>query len=608
MTLRLYLDGAGNIGPFNLLTNDSGHIEWSGAVPTVGHWQVHVVFDGLGVYLPSQTTRDVSVRLGTQVEVVVTSTGDVVAGREPLNVSILLTDTEGAPLEGRTVYWDAYHDMLGIVWNGSLIQQGHSPEPLSITLPIMGNYSILFYFKGTENYHSSNTALRQWVLGLSQIVIHGATSIDRSIDSFLMVEVLDELGTPIDLADLPLMVELYGQQVSFDHSERVTWKAKNLTISTLGLETGSYIVNLTVAQSAKRLGSVLLYHFNITAATYLVEASRSLSGLLGDEHSISLVLMDSFDEPVQDITLWISLYDPIGREVYGSLLTEQTPIDTADGSIRVTWNPSLTGNYTLMVSYVGDGWNEPTVTLHVVLIRRATYLELEGTTSLHYPETMDLSITLTGGLGKITGASLHVLDILEGKVVYDSWVVTGSWGFATVDFGTMLSGEHNITVLYEGTETFAPCRADLETMVYPRVDIEINPKNVDVGKNSTMKLTLNVQGVSWDWEGVMKVLLMDPNKLLLHNVTFKVSPETDYEMHLILLTTGVHRINATLFGLPLDLQVTESFEIMVNMPMVEIQLDAGSGPVAGGGVLASIIGVILWRRKEKLLALPSEWD
>jgi len=67
-------------------------------------------------------------------------------------------------------------------------------------------------------------------------------------------------------------------------------------------------------------------------------------------------------------------------------------------------------------------------------------------------------------------------------------------------------------------------------------------------------------------------------------------------------------LNATLIGLLLGTPVTESSVITARMPFLEVSLDAGTGTVAGGGAIVSIIGAILWRRKEDLLALPNEWE
>ncbi|MHA2603496.1 MAG: hypothetical protein AM324_015355, partial [Candidatus Thorarchaeota archaeon SMTZ1-83] len=435
----------------------------------------------------------------------------------------------------------------------------------------------------------------------------GPASTDRSEDSSIIVHVLDENGDPILLSELSLLMELGGSFGVVDHTNRTTWDAADLSLSTLGLQTGEYSLNITVLDSSERLGSAILYRFNVTTVTALVENFRDLPGLVAEEHSVEMSLIDSLSLPVLDVVLWVSVYDPTGREIYGSLLTERTAVNSPDGTIAVSWTPSLTGNYTLLVSYDGDGWKAITGVTIVVLTRRVTVLEIQGEMMATYPEQVELTATLSGGIGRISGATLQILDLLDGEIAFEDWQVTSVRGSVTFDLGALLGGRHNISIAYAGSDQFAPCQVQTLVTVYPLVEVSVDGQ-LAVGMNSTVTVTIDVQGVSPDWEGHLRVLVLAPSGGFLQNLSLSAVSGFESEIHLVPAFEGVYQLNVTLTGLPTGEPMTSLHAVIATVPPLEIPLDAGTGSVAGGGAIVSIVGALLWRKKESLLALPVEWE
>ena len=52
----------------------------------------------------------------------------------------------------------------------------------------------------------------------------------------------------------------------------------------------------------------------------------------------------------------MSLYTPDGREIHGSPLTTRTAYSISTNVISVSWTPSITGNYSLILTFDGEDY------------------------------------------------------------------------------------------------------------------------------------------------------------------------------------------------------------------------------------------------------------
>jgi len=611
MDVMLLLEGPGGatIGPMGRTTDENGLVFWNAVLDDAGHWQLTAQFDGLGVYLAAQAVHDIDVRVATVVEVVLLDTGDVVAGVTPACITVLLTDSRGTPLEGQTIRYEVYHQAYGLVESGSFIQFGHNPESFNITLVQGGNHTLVFVFDGTETYHSSTAAANVWVLGTSRISITGPTSVDISSDSELVIAVLDELDSMLFLAELDVTITMHGPEGAVNLTALADWQEFMVHIPLWALPVGAYTLDITVPESSVRLGDALLYLLNMTANTTLSTKVDDFSGLVGHSHSITLMLADTLGAGIDAVDVWVSLFAPDGREVYGSPLTSQTRIDSVDGLIEVSWNPLMTGNYTLEVWFEGDDFRGASWFTVIVLTRHATVLEVNLSDEVTFPATPQLTIGLKSGLAKLVDADVHLTITLGNEAIWATVLETDFSGRALIDIESLLAGEYVALLSYLGSEVYAPINASAELRVLPSVAVVIaSVTDAYIGFNCSVILGVGVQGVLENWQGILQITVSNPDGSIIA-ITEAISSGSELSLLFVPRIEGVHELDFTISGLPVITNFTDGFSFSVVDAPFELKMDLGIAPLFGGGGIIGVIGFLVRRRLSAMMDnLPSDWE
>jgi prenyltransferase beta subunit len=606
MSVNLSVDGARHLGSVNQVTNASGYVSLNIVIDEQGYWTVRAEFFGLATYLPDSDSMVAHSTYGTSVILELQNDTDIIAGQVPLNVTVLLVDSGGTPLEGRTIHWEAHHDLQGLVESGSFIQPGVEPEVVAILLVQGGNYTVIFSFAGSDHYHSSNAALDISVKGTSTIVLDGPTSVDRASTDFLAVYVIDELGTTLDIGKLNVEITLMNSSGFVGIASWFNEDTVNLSVH--GLEVGDYTLNITIAESPSRIGSVLTVPLRITTQSEIDSVAASLSGIINQKHSVTFRLADSLNDTLTDMTLWISLYRPDGTEIYGTL-GDMTPVRLVDGLAIISWTPTWTGNYTLVVRYLGDEWRLPTTRELVILTRRPTTLTPEALEPADYGIPVQIEAVLTSSLSTLGGANVSISVILGSKTVLDRIVTTNSRGVAFTTLEGLLAGEYTIRINYAGTESLAPCTTDLELKVRPLVSFAIHPQTEPyVLSNCTLKLFGTVQGVNADWTGNLMLVVYDPQDTLILNQTMDIGANVDLMLSIVLEMKGQYTIKVRILNLPVTMLAERELQFISTQVPLKIPLDAGTTPVVAGVPILSLIGFVLRRRVRRIIdELPTEW-
>jgi prenyltransferase beta subunit len=607
LTLTIDGPGANFIGPLEFVTDASGHIVWSSALDDEGLWTLDISFAGLGVYLPVYTTDDINVRYGTVVQLDLIDTGDVIAGVSQASFSMLLRDTGGTPLEGFTIHYEAYHEILGLVEVGDIIQIGTEPIFLNLTFDEMGNYTIIASFAGTSHYHASNAAIQLWVLGTTEVSAEVPDSVDRASNSTIPISITDETGAAIQLSDLEFTVELNGPQGLVNLTDHFDWNALSIDFTTTSLPVGAYILNITVDRSLFRIGCVYLKSFSIISSTTLNMTDESLSGNVSEGHSFTVVLTDSLDELVSEVKVWVSLYNPTGREIFGSPLTDRTSIDVGSG---VSWTPTLVGEYRIFLEFEGDVFLNSTTLELFILIRYPSTLTLDVPVLMEFGEIIPVTATLSGALGTLSGATVILTVISDGVVMSVEILTTDSRGVMSISLVGLLSGIHTIRVSFNGTGSQAPCDNELEVMITPLVVLSIEPNSdLYVGHYCSVNLTVSILGTGSDWTGTLNAWLFDPDGQQLTEWTFSVGVHSIETIGFNAQKLGTHTLNVTLTGLPIVISQDYPMAVVIVDEILQLELDAGTTPLLGGFGIITIIGVVLRKKMKGVVgSLPSEWS
>ncbi|MGY5855950.1 MAG: prenyltransferase/squalene oxidase repeat-containing protein [Candidatus Thorarchaeota archaeon] len=610
--ITLTVDGPGVnfIGPIDLITNATGHIEWSSTLDDEGLWTLAISFSGLGVYLPIATTDDINVRYGTIVELALLDTGDVIAGATPASLSILLRDTGGTPLEGFTVHYEAHHETMGLVLSGDLIQIGTDPMVLNITLNGMGNYTLIVSFTGTTHYHASNAALQLWVLGRTEVSADMPIEIDRASWAPIQITITDEHLTPIALSELEILIELVGAMGSVNITDHLSWSEMSVTFNTMGLPVGLYTLNVTVEWSEARVGCISLLTFSVVSQTHIVLTEENLTGYISEPHTILFLLQDSLNETIADASVWVSIYNPSGREIFGSPLTDRTAVTSTVGGSEVSWNPNLTGEYRVVFLFEGDTHLNSSNLEIVIEVRYPSLLDVDMPELMEFGEVIPISATLNGALGKISGATIVLTISQDGVIEREETLTTNSHGAASYNLVGILSGNHTVTISFAGSMTQAPSSVEVNLVITPVVVLNIVPtSDLFIGHYCTVNLSVTVLGATPGWNGTLDAWLSDPNGELTGRWAFDIGVYTIVAIGFNARVEGTHVLNTTISGLPVIYSQDYPMAVTVVNETLQIQLDAGTTPLLGGFGILMVVGVVLRKKMRGVVSsLPGEWS
>jgi prenyltransferase beta subunit len=609
--LTLSMDGPGVhfIGPINIITNATGQIQWGSTLDEEGLWTLEISFNGLGVYLPVSTSDEINVRHGTVVELSLINSGDVIAGTSPASLSILLKDTGGTPLEGFTVHYEAHHETFGLVLEGDLIQIGTDPMVLNITLERMGNYTIIVSFAGTTHYHASNAAFQLWVLGRTEVSVEIPDEIDRALWVPIPISFIDEMSAPIALSELGIIIELVGSEGAVNLTDHLTWNEMLVSFTTLGLPIGLYKLNVTVEWSENRVGCTSLLEFIIMSLTHIELIEQDITGLVSEPHSISFIMLDSLNETVVDAQVWVSIFNPSGREVYGSPLTDRTVVTSTSEGNEVSWNPNLTGEYRVVFVFDGDAFLNSTSLEIVIVVRYPSSITLDMPEFIEFGEIIPIAATLNGALGRMSGAALVITVLHEGVAEYEETLATDRNGVVSINLVGVLSGNHTVKVSFMGSLTQAPSSMEVILIVSPVVVLDIEPtSDLFIGHYCTVNVSVRVLGTIPEWTGTLEALLSEPDGVRVGQWTFDIGVYSVVTIGFNARVEGTHNLNITVSGLPVVISKDYPMAMSVVNEILRLQFDAGTTPLLGGFGILSVIGVVLRKRMKGVVgSLPGEW-
>jgi hypothetical protein len=610
----LSLDGPAShdIGPFELTTDIEGKASWDFVIDEVGLWIALVKFSVSGVYLADEDQVSIDAMYGTRIGVAVLDTGDIIASITPLSLTVYLEDSASNPLEGRIIGYEVYHDNYGFITRDSVMMSGHLPEPLNITLTHMGNHTIIFSYNGTIHYNPSNTAIRLWVRGTCEISINGPTSINRSTNTSIEITFLDEIQQLISPNSLETSIRLSSSEGLINLTNILSQEDDSIVLSLFGLEVGGYLLNVSVFDSKERLGCDATCIFNVTTQTFFIIGSQTPSGIVGDEYEINVVLTDSLNQIILDSIIYVSLYDPNGREIYGSILKERTPVEAPEGSVEIIWTPQKSGIYRIFVEFEGIPYIEGCNRTLELLVRHSCTYNVLTSEPVTYPESPSLSYSLISNIGGVPGASINITIIHANGTRHWLNHFTDSRGNGQVLLDNMHAGFHEIILNYSGSEEYTSCWTSTNVTVKPNVDVEIQSiVNAFTENNCSLNLAVNVNGVENDWNGSIRILHLKPNGGVAGSWELKIYKESDISINFIPEIEGEHSLDVFVWGLPIisNYSAREKFSVSIPVPVIEIPMDVSTTPVQIAGIILPFIAFAINKRIGSWLgSISGEWE
>jgi hypothetical protein len=609
VTLELDGPGASAMGPVELVTNANGFVTWVVEIVEEGLWSLDASFEGLGVYLPSGSFEDVNVRYGTVVQLELLNPDDVIAGVIDASFSILLEDNGGTPLEGFTVHFEAHHQVYGLIIEGNLIQSGTEPIILNITMNNMGNITFIVSFGGTSHYHASNAALQFWVRGTTDVVTSIPTAIDRSSEEGFTLFIKDEVSEPILFTELDFAIELTGPQGVVTLTSRLQWNQSSVDLFINSLPVGNYTLSVVVTSSVERFGCDVLIDFTITSVTALDLGDEDFSGIIYTLHSLTFFLNDSLMESIDGADVWVSIYDSLDREIYGHPLSTRTLLTSTILGTEVSWTPSITGEYRILIDFMGNEfYNQSSLEIEV-LVRHLSSVTLDAPELSEFGEIIPLTGTLEGAIGGMSGKTVNISVFTNGVMQLEETLVTGSRGVISYNLVGLLAGTHTIRITFQGSDSQASCSGEIIIEITPIIVISItNEQSLFVNRNNTLSVSVSVLGTSADWIGSLDVILFSPGNEELGSWSFEIDSYSILDIDFLPLVEGTYFLNVTVAGLPVAVERTYPLAIAVVHESLQIELDAGNTSLLGGFGILSVIGIVMRKKMKGVVdSMPGEW-
>ena len=610
-TVTMRLDGPGSRlkGPVDVTTNGTGFAAWTVHMDEIGLWRLDVQFNGIGVYLASSSSAQIDVRYGTLLEATLTNSSEIVAGRTLVQLSVLLSDSGGTPLEGFSMHYEVYHESAGLCLEGDIIQPGQIPVLLNLALPFMGNYTILVSFAGTTHYLPSSAAMSVWARGTTSVMFRCPAEMDRSDGVEFQLAILDESGSEIALNGLGLQLQITGPNGSINLAGLSHINGTKLVIPLRGFQVGNYRVRASVSDSRQRLGCSSEFNFIVNTVSAVVIVEKMVPGILGQQHSVLFTLVDSVGDVASGTTVFVSLYDPEGREIYGSPLTIRTPVAIGFSGVLVAWTPSEIGNYALRLVFEGDAFRTAASAEIVTLVRYESKLEIQITSQITYGDTISLSVILSGPIAKIQGAEVTVLVSLNGLVEKRLSMVTNVRGFAGLSIEGLTAGNHTVLVMFDGSSTYGSCLETASLAVLPVVSIKVlGNSDAVVGSACLLTVQYMITGLSSEWTGRLSVDAFGPDDDLIREWVFQVVMNGSQQVIFVPEKVGHYRLNVILSGLPVLVSETRAFGLTVGQSVL-MQIDESTVPTISEVGIVAVVALALSRKLKRLeSSMPAEWE
>jgi len=610
-TVTLFLDGpsTSSLGPVNLITNATGYVKWSVIIGVEGVWILEASFDGVGVYLPSEASQVINVKYGTVVQLELLNSNDIVAGISDASFSILLEDTGGTPLEGFTIIYEAHLENYGLIASGSMIQSGSDPIILNLPMDFMGTVTFVASFAGTSHYHASNAAVEFLVKGTSTVVSGIPSESDRSSTVGYVITIEDELSLPLPLDELTLVLNLIGPDGQVDLAGRLDWFDASLRLFITSLPVGHYTLSIAVQPTAQRLGCSVDLVFSVTSTTTIIADEVGLSGYISESHTLVFFLNDSISECIVGADVWVSVYDPHNREIYGHPLSTRTLLSSAALGTEVTWIPTLTGEYRIIIVFEGDEFYNQSMIEVKVLVRNPSSLALEATQQTEFGEIIPLTITLSGAIGGLSGQTVILSVYSDGLLQMEETLTTGGRGVLTHNIIGLLAGTHIVKVVFNGSSTQAPCIGEIEVEVTPVVVVTINnDESLFVGYENTLSISVSILGTRSDWIGSLFICLISPSGEENKSWNFEIDSYSVLDIDFTPIIEGEYSLNVTVAGLPISIERTYPLSIAVVRESLHIELDAGNTSLLGGFSIIAVVGVIMRKKMKGIIgSMAEEW-
>ncbi len=537
---RIFDEHNTKIFQWTMITSTDGTFSKAVNLTELETYLVSIRFYGYLLYLPTSENKSIDAVLGTHISVQLPE-NQIYAGD---NVSILirLEDTNGASLEGFMIKFSMVLNDTQIMSISTAISNGSYKE-LYILFEHSGNYSVSVEFPGTTHYLESS-------LNFS-IIVYSSAYLNIGVNSTIYLEnttipitLVDDYNNPISNATITY--RLVGN-ISVDSEVQTDDFGKAYILLPI-TEVGNYVLTLNYSGAVKIRG--VYVSLNLTVLSHVHVRLNLVHIKVLDYCTVFLFLHDDLNRTLNDFTIALSLYNPKGREIYGSAFSTITILSVPAGGLNITWFASLAGRYQLVVRYDGSTFYPAIDNSSEILVLYRSYWT--GKTILNSTQGQNLALTYhlyREDNSTISNADVNVLIYRNSQIYSQINATTDFSGILILNVEITSWGNYTIILEYSGnSEIFASAfRTQIYSVISPELEVKLPEDAILVGieTNITIHLLYNERYVDGVFNVTIKVMRGGQTVLVnkglifgMHGYTFVWIPEEIGEYNILVQVSG----------------------------------------------------------------------
>ncbi|OED30399.1 carboxypeptidase regulatory-like domain-containing protein [Methanosphaera sp. WGK6] len=497
-------------------TNSEGVYTTEYTTILVGENTVDITYEGNGTYNPSKTTTTFEV---TKIDTVIK-----LDSIENTRVGATTTITGTLVDEENNIISDA---TIKVTVNGveyTVTTNNEGKFEVSVEEKIATDVTVEATYNGDDTYNPSSDKTEYKVRKVnSSVTVDQIKSVDVGKTVEITGVLTDENGETI--TDTEVIISVNGVEVA-----KVTTNSEGVYITEYTtILVGENTVDVNYAGNGTYNPSKIATTFNVTKIDTVITVDSIENNTVGSTTTVTGKVVDEEGNPISDVDVTVT----VEGKKYSTTTNE-------NGEYKVTISEVLEGDKTVEVTYNGNGTYNPSSNKTEYKVRK-----VNSSITVNPIESVDVgkTVEITGVLTDENGETITDAEVIISVNGVEVAKVTTEDGVYKTNYTTSVVGINNVTVNYEGNDTYNPC-SNVTTFNVTKIDsiITIEPiENTTVGNRTT------VTGKVVDEEGNSisgaTVIITSPNG----NVITTTDEMGTYNVT-IKLPVGNHTINVSYSG------------------------------------------------------------
>ena len=341
-----------------------------------------------------------------------------------------------------------------------------------------GNYTVNVTYNGDGNFNPSSSVANFSVSKATPTVNVNTTDIDYHDSESIKVNVTGVEGGDVPTGNVTVIVTNASGGVVYNKTHPI--ENGVVTVPVENLPAGDYDVNVTYNGDDNYANSTFTGSFTVNSINSTVTV-EPVNITYGADETIKYNVTDGATGTVN-----ITVTGPDGV----TKTFNDVPIENGTVGVNVADLPA--GNYTVNVTYNGDGNFNPSSSVANFSVSKATPTVNVNTTDIDYHDSESIKVNVTGveGGDVPTGNVTVIVTNASGGVVYNKTHPIEN-GVVTVPVENLPAGDYGVNVTYNGDSNYADV-SNTDSFTVKKIDstVNVNTSDITYGDTETIKVTL----------------------------------------------------------------------------------------------------------------------